>query len=112
MSSLTYYPFHGGRPVRFYSSHPFGAWGELIEWLSDNDEAEADLYRLVEMFTDEEAIEVVTRDGEPVGVLDNASIGLADLARFETYEEMERREGEEDAHSELVADVRRETRNA
>ena len=112
MSQLTYHPFDSDRPVTFYSSRPFGAWDRLLEWFSGGDENEGDRYTLVEMFdADENGIEVVLCDGEPVGVLDNASIGLADLSRFETADQMELREGEEDAHRELVDDVRRETRS-
>lgn len=111
MSDLTYHPFDDDRPRKFWSSQSGGAWHKLVDWLAGDDEAEADRYELIEMFTDDESIEVVTRDGEPVGVLDNSSIGLADLARFETYEEMELREGREDAERELMDDVRKEARD-
>jgi hypothetical protein len=105
-SDLTYYPFEG-KPCRFWSSQPFGAWERLIDSLAEGampmgwqyDERapfdrdfqdERDRYALVEMFdADENSIEVVTLDGKPIGVLDRADIGEAELAQFKTYEQWE-----------------------
>jgi hypothetical protein len=113
MSYLTFHCFDGAAPRSFYSSQPFGAWDRLVEWLTGHCDDEADRYQLVEMFdADENSIEVVTFDGEPIGVLDKPSIGKDDLARFETYEQMKLRESAEDAARELNADVNRELRIA
>lgn len=101
---ITIHPFDGTGPFNYYSSASFGAWAKLVEdWESEGS------IDLVEMFdADENAIEVVTCDGEPIGVLDNASIGKADLERFETIEQIELREGAEDAARELNAAAKRE----
>lgn len=125
MSRTTFHPFDGGKPISAYSrdAFPFNALAESLAesamplgWVRDERapfdrefQAEVDRYGLVEMFDrDENSIEVVTFDGEPIGVLDNASIGRGDLDRFETIEQMERREGAEDAARELHAEARRE----
>ena len=109
MSALIYYPFDGSKPRSVYSSQPVpGAWNELVDWLSGDDEAEADLYTTVDMYTDEDSVEVVFYDGEPIGVLDNEHIGKSDLDRFETIEQMELREGREDAERELRNEIRAE----
>jgi hypothetical protein len=110
-SSFKYHPFNGDQPSNYYSHQMFGAWDRLVEDLAgDND---PNLIELVEMFEgDEKSIEVVMFDGEPIGVLDEPSIGLSDLARFETYEQMQLREAEEDAARESHADVARELRAA
>jgi hypothetical protein len=113
MSDLTFHSFDGAAPRSFYSPGMFTAWGRLVEWLTGDCDDEAARYDLVEMFDAEEnSIEVVTFDGEPIGVLDNANIGKGGLARFETYEQMKLREGAEEAARELHAEVNRGLRSA
>lgn len=87
MSALTYHPFDGSGPFHFYSSRSFGAWDRLLEWLADDDADAADRFKLVEMFNaDEDCVEVVMLDGEPIGVIDNPHLGLLDLRSYETPE--------------------------
>lgn len=77
--------------------------------------AQQDRYSLVEMYStlnDHDYVEVLLFDGEPIGVLDDATIGPADLADYETHAEMERRQGAEDAARELHADSHAELRRA
>jgi hypothetical protein len=78
-SSCTFYPFVG-RPVNVFASdtYPFRV---LAESLAESDEADVELYRLVEYFTDEDTIEVVTFDGEPIGVL-NYPVSRDEFAKF------------------------------
>jgi hypothetical protein len=113
MSDLTFHSFDGAAPRQFYSPGMFTAWDRLVEWLTGHCDDDAARYDLIEMFdADENSIEVVTFDGEPIGVLDNSSISKADLSRFETYEQMKLRESAEDAARELNAEVNRELREA
>ncbi len=45
--------------------------------------AQQDRYSLLEMYdADENCIEVLLHDGNPIGVLDDPSVSLADLSRF------------------------------
>ena len=114
MSALTYHPFDGSGPHNFYSSQPFGAWDRLLEWLAGDDADASDRFKLVEMFNrDEDCIEVVTEDGEPIGVLDE-NISRDDLlADYATIDEWELRQASDDAAREHMEDVRREElRNA
>lgn len=112
-----YYGFNGtvGSYVNYHSMiETFAAGAMPIGWEYDDFDreyiAEQDRYSLIEMYNaDGDCVEVLLFDNEPVGVLDDATIGKADLiAQFETLEQTAYREGRDEAHRELMADVRRE----
>jgi hypothetical protein len=93
MSGFKYYHFDSegktARPWNIWSSHLFGAWPKLVGELAGED-GDEERYSNVEMFdADENCIEVVTCDGEPIGVIDEPNISKADLARFQTYEQIQ-----------------------
>lgn len=97
MGSTTFHPFDGGKPLSFYGEPPFRALAESfaedampLGWVRDERapydrafQTEVGRYELIEMFdVDENSVEVVILDGEPIGVLDDPTVGKADLARF------------------------------
>jgi hypothetical protein len=119
---ITLHTFDGKPPRKYYgydsmisqfAGDDLGLDGELCNEYYRPFLEQRDKYEAHEMYgPDDAAIEVLFFDGEPIGVFDNASIGLADLANFETLEQMEWRQGAEDAAREMHADVERELRAA
>ena len=118
MTSRVHFYGFNGRTGSYRNYHSmiemFAAGAMPVGWEYDDFDrdyiAEQDRYSLIEMYNaDGDCVEVLLFDNEPVGVLDDATIGKADLiAQFETLEQTAYREGAEDAARELNAEARRE----
>jgi hypothetical protein len=99
MSALTakFYPINGGRPIESFSAsgRPFSA---LIEMLAEDEEDEARFDSIELWHGDDDYVEAVTKDGEIIGTLDAEPI--YPISEYETFDQMELREGREDAERE------------
>tara|TARA_R110000868_G_scaffold403567_2_gene680959 strand:+ start:204 stop:584 length:381 start_codon:yes stop_codon:yes gene_type:complete len=121
---IHFYSLDGGKPTSVYGNRPhdlliesFAEDAMPLGWVKDEDapydrafEDQCDRYSLVEMYHSDNTIDVVTLDGKPVGVLDEPV--PANFDEYETLEQIELREGADDAARELHADAARKLRAA